>query len=112
MTDFIPAPGDIIFLNFNPQSGHEQGGYRPALVLSPKEYNQKTDLAIVCPITSQIKNYPFKVTLPKDSPVHGAILCDHLRNLSWKNRQAKLAGKTTSSVLNEAQELIKVFLNL
>jgi mRNA interferase MazF len=86
---FVPARGDIIWLNFTPQSGHEQAGHRPALVLSPQEYNRRTGLALVCPITSQVKGYAFEVKLPDDLPVQGVILSDQVRNLDWQARRAE-----------------------
>lgn len=80
-TEYVPDKGDLIWLDFNPQVGREQAGRRPALVLSPKPYNEKTSLAIVCPITSQIKGYPFEVPLPKNLPLAGVILSDHVKSL-------------------------------
>jgi mRNA interferase MazF len=86
---YIPARGDIIWLTFNPQAGHEQAGRRPALVLSPSEYNEKVWLAILCPITSQIKGYPFEVEIPDGLPVTGVVLADQGKSLDWKARQAE-----------------------
>ena len=110
--DFVPKAGDLILLNFNPASGHEQQGYRPALVISPKEYNQKTGLAVMCPLTSQIKGYPFEVLLPGGCDLEGAVLCDQIKNLSWKARGAKLAGHVPLPVLNEVKNLLRMFLDL
>jgi len=80
---YTPAQGDIVWIMFNPQAGHEQAGRRPALVLSPAAYNAKVGLALFCPITSQIKGYPFEVLLPADLPVAGVILADQVKNLDW-----------------------------
>ncbi len=83
---FVPEKGDIIWLNFEPVLGSEQGGRRPALVLTPFAYNQKTGHCVVCPITSKIKGYSFEVFLPENCPVAGVCLVDHLKNQNWKVR--------------------------
>lgn len=98
---YIPDSGDIIWVTFNPQAGHEQAGRRPALVLSPKTYNGKTSLAILCPITSQIKGYPFEVKIPDGLEVSGAILSDQVKNLDWKARKAEFSCKLPPAVFNE-----------
>jgi mRNA interferase MazF len=77
----VPDRGDVVWLEFDPQAGHEQAGHRPAVVLSPRAYNQKSGLALFCPITSRIKGYPFEVVLPPDLPVQGAVLCDQVKSL-------------------------------
>jgi mRNA interferase MazF len=97
---FIPDRGDLVWLNFTPQAGHEQKGMRPALVLSPKQYNKKTGLAVCCPITSQIKGYPFEV-ITDGNKIKGAVLSDHLKNLDWKVRKARFIEKASLQVLNE-----------
>ncbi len=101
MTEFVPDRGDLIWLTFDPQAGREQAGHGPALVLSPRSYNQKAGLAILCPVTSQIKGYPFEVLLPAGLAVSGAILADHLKSLDWRMRKAKKAGKVPASLLAE-----------
>ena len=83
-----PGRGDLIWVNFTPQAGHEQAGRRPALVLSPAAYNRKTGLAIACPVTSHAKGYPFEVVLPDGLPVSGVVLADHVRNIDWQARHA------------------------
>lgn len=98
---YIPNRGDIVWLTFNPQAGHEQAGRRPALVLSPETYNGKVGLAILCPITSQIKNYPFEVLIPDDLKISGAILSDQVKSLDWKVRQAEFICKLPASKLDE-----------
>jgi len=85
---YIPERGDLIWLDFQPQSGHEQGGRRPAVVLSPRAYNGKVGLAILCPVTKQAKGYPFEVELPADLEVTGVVLADHIKNLDWQARRA------------------------
>jgi mRNA interferase MazF len=101
MPAFVPDAGDLIWLTFDPQAGHEQAGRRPALVLSPKLYNQKSGLALVCPVTSHAKGYPFEVQVPRDCGVSGVILSDHVKSLDWKVRQAERVGRVPPSVLNE-----------
>jgi len=85
---YVPEWGDAIWITLNPQAGHEQAGRRPAVVLTPRAYNDKTSLLLGCPITSQIKGYPFEVLLPAGLPVAGVILSDHLKSLDWRARQA------------------------
>lgn len=106
---YIPERGDIIWLDFNPQTGHEQRGRRPAIVLSPKNYNSKTNLAILCPITTKIKNYPFEVLLG-GKKINGAILSDQVKNLDWQMRNAEFAEKANVEVLRETIENIKMLL--
>lgn len=87
---YIPDRGDAVWLHFDPQSGHEQRGRRPALVLSPASYNGKVGLAILCPVTSRAKGYPFEVALPAASGVDGVVLADQVKNLDWRARKAEL----------------------
>lgn len=87
---YIPDQGDLVWLSFDPQAGREQAGRRPAVVLSPRAYNEKTDLAICCPITSQVKGYPFEVSIPPGLPVAGVALSDQLKSLDWNIRRAEL----------------------
>jgi mRNA interferase MazF len=88
--NYVPRRGDVVWLTFNPQAGHEQAGRRPAVVLSPTAYNQKVGLAIFCPITNQIKGYPFEVLVPAGLAITGAILADQVKSLDWRTRQAEL----------------------
>jgi len=88
---YVPDRGDVVWITFNPQAGHEQSGRRPAVVLSPKAYNGKVRLALLCPITSQIKGYPFEVAIPDGLPVNGVILSDQVKSLDWKARNAEKA---------------------
>lgn len=106
---YTPDRGDIVWLNFTPQAGHEQKGKRPAIILSPKEYNKKTGLAICCPITSNIKGYPFEVIV-NGKKIDGAVLSDHLKNLDWKARDIKYIEKAHAEVLNEVVEKISVLI--
>lgn len=86
---YVPDRGDAIWLQFNPQAGHEQAGRRPALVLSPAAYNGRVGLAILCPITNQVKGYPFEVPIPSDVAVSGAVLSDQAKSLDWRVRKAE-----------------------
>ena len=86
---YVPDRGDVIWITFNPQAGHEQAGRRPAVVLSPAAYNGKVGLALLCPITSQIKGYPFEVLIPSGLPVTGAVLSDQVKSLDWQVRKAE-----------------------
>lgn len=98
---YVPDSGDIVWIMFNPQAGHEQAGHRPALVLSPKPYNEKVGLALLCPITSQVKGYPFEVLIPEGLEIKGAILSDQVKSLDWKARQAEFICKLPPEKFNE-----------
>jgi mRNA interferase MazF len=108
--EYIPDRGDLIWMNFTPQTGREQAGSRPALVLSPRDYNRKTGLAVLCPITSHAKGYPFEVELPDSGPIQGVILSDHLKNLDWCERKAAYKGKVTDKVLKEVTNKVSALL--
>ena len=86
---YVPARGDVVWITFNPQAGHEQAGRRPGLVLSPSSYNRKVGLAILCPITSQVKGYPFEVAIGSGSKLGGVILSDQVKSLDWRIRKAE-----------------------
>ena len=86
---YVPQRGDIVWITLNPQAGHEQSGRRPAVVLSPGTYNEKAELAVLCPVTNQIKGYPFEVLVPAGLPVFGAILADQVKSLDWRDRDAE-----------------------
>ena len=106
-----PERGDLIWLSFTPQQGREQAGRRPALVISPATYNSKTGLALVCPITSKAKGYPFEVALPDHGAVQGVVLTDQLRSLDWRARQAERIEKTPPDVVDQAVKLIGTLLS-
>ena len=107
---FVPERGDAIWVSLAPQAGHEQAGRRPAVVLSPRAYNQKAGLAILCPITNQVKGYPFEVVIPDGLAVTGAILSDQVKSLDWRARQAaficRLPAVTVAEVLARLSTLI------
>ena len=86
MARYVPEAGDVVWLDFTPQAGHEQAGHRPALVLSPATYNDKTSLMVCCPITTQIKNYPFEVLVGSTPP--SVVLADQVKSLDWRVRRA------------------------
>lgn len=107
---YVPERGDAVWLDFNPQAGHEQAGRRPAIVLSPSAYNRKVGLAIFCPITNQVKGYPFEVVIPAGDKVSGAVLSDQVKNLDWKVRRAELICKLPSTVTVEVLEKVGTLL--
>lgn len=96
-----PKRGDIVSLNFDPQLGREQAGKRPALILSPQAYNEKTGLAVCCPITSHAKGYPFEVALSKDMKTKGVVLVDHVKCLDWRAREARVTERIPVSVYGQ-----------
>ena len=98
---YVPDRGDIIWLNFVPQSGHEQSGIRPALVISPQNYNRLAGLALVCPITNKVKGYPFEIALPKQGKVSGVILCDQIKSLDWRARRAQFIIKASADIIED-----------
>jgi mRNA interferase MazF len=100
--EYTPDRGDIVWLHFDPQAGHEQAGRRPALVISPKAYNRKVGLALFCPITSNVKGYPFEVEIPKGSKAQGAVLCDQIKSLDWRVRRAERFCPAPAEVIEEA----------
>jgi mRNA interferase MazF len=98
---YIPKRGDVVWISLNPQAGHEQAGRRPAVVLSPKAYNQKVGLAILCPITNQVKGYPFEVLLSEEVEVTGVILSDQVKSLDWRVRKAEFKESLPEEVIGE-----------
>jgi mRNA interferase MazF len=107
---YVPDTGDIVWLTFDPQAGHEQAGRRPALILSPREYNAKAQLALACRITSQVKGYPFEVAIPAGGRIAGVVLADHVKNLDWKARKAAFEIKAPAEVVAEVQEKLRPLL--
>jgi mRNA interferase MazF len=110
--EFVPDAGDLIWLDFTPQAGREQAGRRPAVVLSPRTYNEKTSLAVACPITSHAKGYPFEVPIPPGQRIAGVILSDHLKSLDWRQRQAQKAGKIPRAILEQVRGRIAALLEI
>ena len=108
---YIPKCGDVVWITLNPQAGHEQAGRRPAVVLSPQSYNGKTGLAILCPITNQIKGYPFEVLLPQGLPVAGAILSDQVKSLDWRQRNAEIICTLPPETISETLQKMGTLLS-
>jgi mRNA interferase MazF len=98
---YVPRRGEAIWLNFDPQAGREQAGRRPALVLSPASYNGKVGLALICPVTSRAKGYPFETVLPPGLAIQGVVLSDHARSLDWKERRAELICRIPDEVVED-----------
>lgn len=98
---YIPERGDIVWINFNPQKGHEQAGRRPAIIISPANYNNLVGLAIMCPITNQVKGYPFEVLLSEGMQTLGVVLADQVKSLDWKARQAQFIEKASSDITEQ-----------
>ncbi|MEE8470031.1 MAG: type II toxin-antitoxin system PemK/MazF family toxin, partial [Dehalococcoidia bacterium] len=105
-----PDRGDAIWITLNPRAGHEQSGRRPAVVLSPGAYNGKVGLAILCPITNQIKGYPFEVVIPSDLSVSGAILSDQVKSLDWRVRKAELICTLPGAIVAETLQKLGTLL--
>jgi mRNA interferase MazF len=106
----VPERGDVVWLQFTPQAGHEQAGRRPAVTLSPRRYNEKVGLGLFCPVTSQVKGYPFEVRLPEGLAVSGVALCDQIKSLDWETRQApfvcRLPEATIAEIMAKVQTLL------
>lgn len=107
---WAPERGEAVWLSWNPQAGHEQAGRRPAVVLSPRSYNDKVGLALLCPITSQVKGYPFEVPIPAGLPVQGVILADQVKSLDWRAREAELICALPQETVAEALRRVMVLL--
>jgi mRNA interferase MazF len=109
---YVPDAGDLVWLTFDPQAGHEQAGRRPALILSPREYNSKARLALACPITSQKKGYPFEVPVPPGHGIAGVVLADHVKNLDWQAREAAFESKAPPALVADVRERLRPLLGL
>jgi mRNA interferase MazF len=108
---YVPDSGDVIWLQFDPQAGHEQAGHRPALVISPASYNQKMGLMVCCPMTTQIKGYPFEVML-RVSGVNSVVLSDQVKSLDWKARRARKKGTASEAVMLHVRAKLKALLQI
>jgi len=108
---YVPDRGDIIWVSLDPQAGREQAGRRPALVLTPRDYNGKTSLALICPITNQAKGYPFEVPLEPGGPIQGIILADHVKSMDWRVRQAEYAGYVSESIIGVVYDRLSALLD-
>ena len=105
---YVPDAGDIVWISFDPQTGHEQAGHPPAVVLSPAAYNAKTSLMVCCPMTTQIKNYPFEVVITGPSP--SAVLADQVKSLDWRKRKAKRKGTISVAELADVRAKIRALI--
>jgi mRNA interferase MazF len=105
---YVPDAGDIVWISFNPQAGHEQAGHRPAVVLSPASYNAKTGLMVCCPMTTQIKNYPFEVTVAGDGP--SAVLADQVKSLDWRKRRTRRKGAISPAELADVRAKLRALI--
>jgi mRNA interferase MazF len=105
---YVPDAGDIVWVSFNPQAGREQAGHRPAVVLSPAAYNAKTSLMVCCPMTTQIKNYPFEVAISAENP--SAVLADQVKSLDWRKRRARRKGVISAAELAEVRAKIRALI--
>ena len=112
MPRYVPKQGDIVWLDFNPQKGHEQAGRRPALVLSSTRYNRVTGLMVCCPLTNQVKGYPFEVSMAGVGGISGVALADQIKNLDWKARHAEKKGRATRKVLVEVLVKARALLDM
>ncbi len=108
---YVPERGEVVWITLNPQAGHEQAERRPAVVLSPAAYNGKVGLAILCPVTSQVKGYPFEVLIPDGLEVRGAILADQVKSLDWRVREAEKICRLPVRTVNEVLQKLGVLLS-
>ncbi len=109
---YIPERGDAVWITLNPQAGHEQAGRRPALILSPAAYNGRVGLAILCPISRQIKGYPFEVLIPDGLDVGGVVLADQVKNLDWRAREAELICSLPAQTVTESLQKLNTLLSV
>ena len=107
---YVPRRGDAVWISLNPQAGHEQAGRRPAIVLSPESYNGRVGLAILCPITNQLKGYPFEVAIPPGLDITGVILSDQVKSLDWRARRAEFIATLPNDTIAEALQKIGALL--
>ena len=108
---YIPDRGDVVWIDFSPQVGHEQSGSRPALIISPASYNGKVGLTLLCPITNQIKGYPFEVGIPSGHEVEGVILSDQVKSMDWKMRGAKFCCRMPASVITDVLKKLETLVS-
>lgn len=106
----LPDVGDLVWVDFNPQAGHEQAGHRPAMVLSARIYHEKTALAVVCPITSNTEPYPFKVFLPDGLPIGGAVLADQVKSIDRDARHLRIAGRAPKEIVADVRAKLAALL--
>jgi mRNA interferase MazF len=110
--DYCPDAGDLVWIDLHPTFGHEQSGHRPAVVLTPRSYNVRSGLCILCPITSRSRGYPFEVAIPHGQAISGVVLADQPRSVSWEKRYLKIAGMASVKLLDEVRERLAVLLQI
>ena len=110
--DYCPDAGDLVWIDLNPTLGHKQSGHRPALVLTPRQYNVRSGLCIICPITSRARGYPFEVVMPEGHAISGIFLVDQVRSVSWEERYVKKAGVAPVELLDEVRERLAALLQI
>jgi mRNA interferase MazF len=110
--DYCPDAGDLVWIDLNPTLGHEQSGHRPAIVLTPRQYNVRSGLCIICPITSRARGYPFEVPIPDGHGISGIILVDQVRSVSWEKRYVKRAGVAPVQLLDDVRERLAALLQI
>lgn len=108
---YVPARGDLVWLQFAPQAGHEQTGHRPALILSPRSYNRRVGLAVCCPVTTRVKGYPFEVLMPGGMKIGGAILSDQVKSVDWRAREARRIATVPPAVVRETTGKLLALVN-
>ena len=106
---YIPSRGDLIWVNFSPAYGHEQRGKRPAIVISPLSYNEKSGIALICPITSKAKNYPFEIFV-NEGKIKGVILADQIKSVDWKERHAKFVAQASTQTIRMTQKYLALII--
>ena len=110
--DHCPDAGDFIWVDLHPTLGHEQSGHRPAIVLTPRSYNARSGLCILCPITTRARGYPFEVAIPHGHTISGVVLADQPRSVSWEKRYVKIAGMASIKLLDDVRERLAVLLQI
>jgi len=107
---YVPRRGDLVWISFNPQAGHEQSGRRPAVVISPEQYNRRVGLALFCPVTTQVKGYPFEVGIPEHSGAAGVALADQVKSFDWRSREAQFIGELPGDTISAILQRINLLL--
>jgi mRNA interferase MazF len=106
---YVPERGDVVWMDLSPRVGHEQSGYRPSLIVSPQKYNRRVELALICPITSQVKGFPFEVAIPEGNRVTGVVLADQMTSIDWRARRVR---QMDHLPIEFVEEVMKQFVKL
>jgi mRNA interferase MazF len=110
--DPCPDAGDLVWVDLNPTLGHQQSGHRPAIVLPPRAYNERSGLCILCPVTSRGRGYPFEVAVPHGHAISGVVLADQPRSVSWEKQYVKIGGMSSAKLIDEVRERLAVLLQI